>query len=480
MKNKCLIFLFFMFGLFSLAACAGSTPTVDLTDASATLEPTLAAPAVSYTDPYAYCAAVGQIDAPDARYTGPTMSDNLFKDYLIAAGLDPSTDYPDSFKQMTIWRCMDSQVYACNFGANIPCNSKADTDQTPTQAMNEFCTQNPDNTFIPMSVTGHSTIYNWYCDQTTAAILDQFDTVDVAGYQSNFWTPLVENAAPANSTTQPAADATPATKSKTIVFYSNRDGGMNNIFQFTIGSSSTFILTQGQDSYFTGPYSPDGNRILFTGFGLTNSYVGVMNADGSNPMNITNQTDSDDSFPAWYPDGTQIVFTSYRDGNNEIYVMDSSGDQLKRLTNNSLDDFSPSWSPDGKKIAFLSDRENQVGVYSIYLMNSDGSGVTRLTNDKGNDYTPRWSPDGSKIIFRSIQNGQSDIFTVNTDGSGMTNLTNHPGEDWSPAWSMDGSQIAFQSDRDGNWEIYIMNADGSDQTNVTNDPSDDQSPYWKP
>ena len=73
----------------------------------------------TFTDPYAYCAGVGQIDAPDARYTGPELTDALFKDYLIAAGLDANGDYPDAFKKMTVWRCMDKNVYVCNFGAKI-------------------------------------------------------------------------------------------------------------------------------------------------------------------------------------------------------------------------------------------------------------------------------------------------------------------------------------------------------------------------
>jgi hypothetical protein len=144
----------------------------------------------TYSDPYAYCTAVGQIDAPDARYTGPKMSDALFKDYLTAAKLDVNTPYPDQFKQMTIWRCMESKVYACNFGANIPCDSKANTDKTPTQAISDYCKANPEVDFIPMAVTGHNVIYSWRCVNGAPELGDQLDTVDAAGYQSSFWVPL--------------------------------------------------------------------------------------------------------------------------------------------------------------------------------------------------------------------------------------------------------------------------------------------------
>jgi Tol biopolymer transport system component len=478
MKSKWFAIPMILMTSLVLASCSGTASTPTQTAGGETAGATQGSITEYFTDPYAYCAAVGQIDSPDERYTGAAMTDGLFKDYLVAAGLDTSTDYPDTFKQMTIWRCMDSRVYACNFGANIPCNSKADTNQTPTQAMTDFCTQNPGRSEIPMSVTGHSTIYSWRCNQTTPEILDQIDSIDAAGYASSFWTLLSENAAA--SASQPEASVTTPAQKEQIVFYSNRDGGANNIYSLTIGTDTPFILSQDQNGYFSGPFSPDGTRLLFTGFGLTNTYVGVMNSDGSNPVDLTKSTDWDDSFADWSPDGTYIVFTSYRDNNNEIYMMDASGGQIARLTNHGKDDFAPAWSPDGYKIAFLSDRDNQTGIYSIYLMNTDGSGLIRLTNDGGNDYTPRWSPDGSKIAFRSIQDGQSDIYTIEINSSKIVNLTNSPAEEWSPAWSSDGSQIAFQTNRDGNWEIYIMNADGSNPTNVTNDPSDDQLPFWKP
>ncbi|MGB9669477.1 MAG: TolB family protein, partial [Anaerolineales bacterium] len=322
--------------------------------------------------------------------------------------------------------------------------------------------------------------YSWHCNKTVAEILDQIQSVDKAGYASGFWTLVIENASPDSSLTPPTMAPTEPTPNKQIVFYSNRNGGINNIYLLMVGRTTPLILTQGQNGYFSGPFSPDGNRLLFTGFGLTNSYVGMMNSDGSNPVNLTNQTNSDDAFPAWSFDGSQIIFTSNRDGNNEIYVMDILGGHLKRLTNHPRDDFAPAWSPDGKKIAFLSDRDNKTGIYSIYLMNPDGSNLKRITQGDGNVYTPSWSPNGKKIIFRSIQNGQSDIYTINIDGSDMINLTNNQAEDWSPSYSANGSQIAFQTNRDGNWEIYIMNADGSNPINVTNDPSDDQSPFWKP
>ncbi len=156
-----------------------STPTAPVTSQPTTLD--------SYSDPFSYCAAVGTIDAPDARYTGDAVPDVVIQGYLKAAGLENNGEPIEILQKTTIWRCMDKSVYVCNFGANLPCNSKANTDKTPTQAMNDFCTANPDSDSIPMSVTGHSTIYDWHCVKDTPELLDQIDQVDAAGYLTRIW-----------------------------------------------------------------------------------------------------------------------------------------------------------------------------------------------------------------------------------------------------------------------------------------------------
>ena len=282
--------------------------------------------------------------------------------------------------------------------------------------------------------------------------------------------------APERSTIQPLPDA----GSDRLVFDSTRDGETRDLYGMNSAGDDLSGLTQGDADSIAGPWSPDGQRIVYTTFGLTNSSIAVINADGSDQTTLSEVQGSDEGFPDWSPDGSRIAFTSRRDGNNEIYLMNTDGSNPIRLTNEPGDDFAPSWSPDGTQIVFVSDRDQSPGVYDLYIMDADGSGVTRLTNDTAIDYSPDWSPDGKQIVFRSHHDGPADIYLINVDGSGLTNLTNHPADDWAPTWSPDGTMIAFQTDRDGNWEIYRMLADGSDPVNLTNDPADDQSPFWRP
>ena len=269
--------------------------------------------------------------------------------------------------------------------------------------------------------------------------------------------------------------------SEQLVFDSTRGGNeIRDLYVMNSDGSNLRRLTRGDANSFAGPWSPDGQRIVYTSYagGVTETHIVVINADGSGQNTLSDIKGSDEGFPDWSPDGQKIAFVSRRDGNNEIYVMNADGSNPIRLTNQPADDFAPGWSPDGTKIVFVSDRDQEAGITDLYIMNADGSGVTRLTHDTFLDYSPDWSPDGKKIAFRSHHDGPADIYVINVDGSGLTNLTNGPADNWAPNWSPDGSRIAFQTNRDGNWEIYIMAADGSGLMNLTNDPADDQLPFW--
>ena len=147
----------------------------------------------TYSDPFAYCSAIGNIDAPDSRYTGVPVPDSIIQGYLKAAGLQNNGEPLELLRKGTFWRCMNKTVYVCNVGANLPCDSKADTNKNPTQSMLDFCKANPNADSIPMSVTGHSTIYSWGCVNDIPKLLDQVDQVDSAGYSTRIWYKLQPN-----------------------------------------------------------------------------------------------------------------------------------------------------------------------------------------------------------------------------------------------------------------------------------------------
>jgi hypothetical protein len=142
--------------------------------------------AASFEQPFAYCAAVGTIDAPDARYVGPAVPVAIARGLQKAFGV-AATEPLAPFERGTTWRCMDRAVYACNVGANLPCAEKPAADPQPTDGMRSYCAQSPGADFIPMYVTGHGTIYDWSCDGTAPKRGKRTQELDARGFVASIW-----------------------------------------------------------------------------------------------------------------------------------------------------------------------------------------------------------------------------------------------------------------------------------------------------
>lgn len=139
----------------------------------------------TFTDPFAYCAAVGTADAPDASYAGEAVPESIVQ-AMITQGI-VTADAPADFQKNAVWRCFEGKVWACHFGANLPCLEKADASQDPSDAMKEFCTANPNADVIPAAVTGRATIYGWKCASGLPQVGEQVFQVDPQGFIANFW-----------------------------------------------------------------------------------------------------------------------------------------------------------------------------------------------------------------------------------------------------------------------------------------------------
>jgi Tol biopolymer transport system component len=161
---------------------------------------------------------------------------------------------------------------------------------------------------------------------------------------------------------------------------------------------------------------------------------------------------------------------SYLDGKNyEIYVMNADGSNLRNLSNQPGLDSNLVWSPDGSKLAFLSDRE---GGLEVFTVNPDGSDLHKLTKDMSIQTSPAWSPDGSQLVFAS----RSRLYALDIGRNITIRLTrNEIRGVVTPAWSADGSQIVFAA-VDG---LHVLNADGSHHRNLTG-TGNDFRPTWQP
>ena len=138
---------------------------------------------------------------------------------------------------------------------------------------------------------------------------------------------------------------------------------------------------------FSPSFSPDGKRIVFlsdrdfSSWGSSNE-IYTMDSDGTNQTRVT-KNDYDDGSPCFSPDGKQIAFTSVRAGKSQIFVMNADGTNAIQLTRDGAN--SPCFSPDGQHIVYGSGNESE---QRIFIMNRDGTKPKKLTNGSH----PTWAP----------------------------------------------------------------------------------------
>ena len=147
-----------------------------------------------FRDPFRYCQAVGNVDQPDSRWAGPKVP------AVIVAGMQRENllgDVPQQqIERGLFWRCMGGAVEVCFVGANIPCDQRADTSRTPSVPMVDFCKSNPNSSYLPASVTGRITIYEWRCAGGEPQITKTVDEPDARGFPSAYWNSLRPMAKP--------------------------------------------------------------------------------------------------------------------------------------------------------------------------------------------------------------------------------------------------------------------------------------------
>jgi TolB protein len=237
-----------------------------------------------------------------------------------------------------------------------------------------------------------------------------------------------------------------------IAFSRLTDGSHHDVFAAAPDGSNLRNVTNSASRDDHDPvWSPDGAELAFWSV----PYVATINADGSGQADLRWGGE-----PSFSPDGSRIAYATsarfFPESNQEIFVMNRDGSEARNLTNEPLGpewghDYAPAWSPDGTHVAFSRLLGSATG---IYVIGPDGTGLTQLVS--GPAEHPDWAPDGNAIVFDAF----GDIYGV--DATGIVQLTSSAGDDKYPVFSPDGTKIAFQRAATGSsYDVMIMDADGT-------------------
>lgn len=187
----------------------------------------------------------------------------------------------------------------------------------------------------------------------------------------------------------------------------------------------------------------------------------LMNADGSNPVNLTNTPDTDDMYPHASPDGMKICFV-VEEGqgikkSRNVYYMNVDGTGRTRVAVNGRQ---PCWSSDSKKIAFLSGEYERYSprIYAtkgivIYDLET-GRYTPHPNNNLEHIYALCWSPDGNWFAAAIHGNREySDtILAIEANGTGVVDLERWGVIGCRPDFSSDGTKLAWG---ETDWNLCI-------------------------
>ncbi len=291
--------------------------------------------------------------------------------------------------------------------------------------------------------------------------------------------------------------------SNTILFISDRSGNID-IWKMGLDGSSPVNLTNNSAFELECAISPGQDKIAYSVENGAESYLHIMNIDGSNDQLITTVdggienmtwvkegTSSEIAFSVYKygqsteniwindtqltfdghtydfdisPDGNQIVYHEYTGIQSGLFIMDIDGNNKHYLINGD----NPAWSPDGNWIAYT----NQAGIAIISL--SEPATVTQLTNGLYGEI--RWSQNSTKIFCLT---NNRELWSIDIKNSAKTQLNFPQADPWAFSLLPDGSAVVY----DNLANIYRLNLTGTPAPVKLTDnslPGIVHTPKWSP
>lgn len=229
-------------------------------------------------------------------------------------------------------------------------------------------------------------------------------------------------------------------------------------------------------------YSPDGKRIAFASDrvgeqGKAGDNLWVFNRDGSDPVQVTQESYRLICHPVWHPDGQYLVgrkhFTSRRSlGAGEMWMFHvdavksgaTAGIQLTKRPTDQKDVNEPVFSPDGRYLyysedvssgdSFEYDKDSHQGIYAIKRLDLKERRTDTLIRGAGGACRPIASPDGKSLAFVRRVGVKTGLHLYDLQSGAVTLLHDDLERDMQEAWAIHGVYTAFDFTPDGESIVF--------------------------
>jgi len=236
---------------------------------------------------------------------------------------------------------------------------------------------------------------------------------------------------------------------------------LGDIYLMPIEGGQARAIASGVAWDMQPKFSPDGTRIAFTSDRGGGDNLWIMNRDGSDPSQVSDESFRLVNSPEWTPDGEFIVgrkhFTSSRSlGAGEMWMWHRTGGggvQLTERRTQQKDTGEPAFSPDGRYLYFSDDatpgatfeysRDVNGEIYVIQRLDRETGEIEEYLSGPGGSIRPTPSPDGRSLAFIRRVRYQSTLFVMDIDSGREVPIYNGLDRDLQETWAVHGVYPAF-------------------------------------
>lgn len=195
---------------------------------------------------------------------------------------------------------------------------------------------------------------------------------------------------------------------------------LGDLYRVGMAGGEAVALTSGIAWDFQPRFSPDGRRIAFVSDRGGAENIWIMDPDGGNPEQVTDEKEHLLHNPAWTPDGDFIaarkayvsmrsipagaIWLYHRSGGNGVELVERlHGEQSQKNI------ASPAFSPDGRYMYYVQDttsgrvweynRDANSGLFAIRRLDRETGETETVVSGPGGAVRPEPSPDGEWLAF---------------------------------------------------------------------------------